>query len=364
MARNKLTPDDRAQIVAQYRQPGITVAMLANQFGVSSSTASRVLKEDIPADEYKALVKQKRASRQSGQQATDTQPSLLDSLPSKEAEQAQMTNGDPPVSDSIEPSAPVEQPDSIEPSAASVELPEASASESLQEPMNTGGEELYIADDADYEELDATAEQLEAELFGDSDDDEEDEEFPLASFEDEDEDDEYDEGEEEEDEEYDEDEDDSPAEEDAETSRTAPWNEQPSQVEVVGPPPAWYSSVQPSPGFIPTAPQAPIDILELEALEYPNQCFAVVDRFQELTTCPLHEFKHLGDIPQDLAEAKTLPLFDSHRIARRFSDRFRHRGRHKHRVIAFPGYFLSVTRDQLQEKGITHLLVDNQVYEL
>ena len=361
MARNKLTPDDRAQLVAQYRQPGITVAMLADKFGVSSSTASRVLKEDIPADEYKALVKQKRASRQSGQQETDTQPSLLDSLPSKEDERAQMTNGDRPVADSIEPSSPAELPDSLEPSPP-IELPETSASESLQEPTDAGGEELYAADAADYEELDATAEQLEAELFGDSDDEEEDEEFPLASFEDED-DEEYDE-EEEEEEEYDEDEDASQVEGDAETFRTAPWSEQPSQVEVVGPPPAWYSSVQAGPGLIPTAPQTPIDILELEALEYPNQCFAVVDRFQELTTCPLHEFKHLGDIPQELAEAKTLPLFDSHRIARRFSDRFRHRGRHKHRVIAFPGYFLSVTRDQLQEKGITHLLVDNQVYEL
>ena len=103
--------------------------------------------------------------------------------------------------------------------------------------------------------------------------------------------------------------------------------------------------------------------MQLEELEFPNQCFAVVDRFQELTTCALHEFNHLGDVPQDLAEAKTLPLFDSHRIARRFSDRFR-RGRHKHRVIGFPGYFLSVIREQLQAKGITHILLDNHVYQL
>ncbi|MEL7476771.1 MAG: transposase, partial [Cyanobacteria bacterium J06555_12] len=77
MARTKLTAEARAQIVDGYRQPGVTVSMLAEQFGISSSTASRVLKEDIPRDEYKQLVKQKRGGRPSKRKQV-AQPSLLD----------------------------------------------------------------------------------------------------------------------------------------------------------------------------------------------------------------------------------------------------------------------------------------------
>jgi hypothetical protein len=35
-----------------------------------------------------------------------------------------------------------------------------------------------------------------------------------------------------------------------------------------------------------------------------------------------------------------------------------------HSVIRFPGYLIEVVRAQLHDKGITHLLVDGQVYSL
>ena len=316
MARTKLTAEARAQIVDGYRQPGVTVSMLAEQFGVSSSTASRVLKEDIPADEYKKLVRQKRGGRPSKQKQA-SQPSLLDTAP---------------VAAAIEPSAG----DNLELDATTGDTQLSATNLSADVEFVSEQEAGTIdGDGEDSDELDDVDEQLGAELFGDDDDD--DNEFAgVDDADDEDDDDDDDEQ----------------------------WDEQPTQVEVVGPPPVWYSAIQASPDSAPPVQHEPINIAVLEDEDLPNQCFAVVDRFQELTVCLLQEFNHLGDIPSELAEAKTLPLFDSHRVARRFSDRFRHRGRHKHRVIGFPGYFLSTAREQLQEKGITHLLLDNQVYEL
>ena len=320
MARTKLTAEARAQIVAGYRQAGVTVSMLAEQFGISSSTASRVLKEDIPAEEYKTLVKQKRGGRPSKQKKA-TQPSLLDvgadPTDTEDEKLSAYTGNDKPPLISAQPN---------------IELESETESKAEESETDSGADEFEDARDKEDEfEED---EQLGVELFGDDDDESEDE--------------------------YEGDDDD----EDDDEDDDGRWDEQPSQVEVVGPPPVWYSAVQANPEFAAPVQQEPISIVVLEEEDLPGECFAVVDRFQELTTCPMQEFNHLGDVPNELAEAKTLPLFDSHRVARRFSDRFRHRGRHKHRVIGFPGYFLSAAREQLQEKGITHLLMDNQVYEL
>ncbi|MGL5075437.1 MAG: transposase, partial [Waterburya sp.] len=55
---------------------------------------------------------------------------------------------------------------------------------------------------------------------------------------------------------------------------------------------------------------------------------------------------------------KTLPVFDNHRIAKRFSHR-------RERVIKVPdGRMLQKTSQYLQEKGITRLLIDGQIYSL
>lgn len=354
MARTKLTAEARAQIVEGYKQPGVTVSMLAEQFGIGYSTASRVLKEDIPADEYKELVKQKRGGRPS-KRKQPAQPSLLDIDSGTDAAQP---DDDAPVAEVSDSTL-----DDSESQTQAVE-PELETDESIGDEtadgdidnQNADGDEPDAAEfDEEIDDEFDEDEQLEAELFGDEGDDSDDDEYDSDLDED-DEDDDLD----------DDDLDDEDLEGDEENSkpRRSKWDEQPSQVEVVGPPPVWYSAVQANPEFSAPAQQEPINIVVLEADDLPGQCFAVVDRFQELTTCPLQEFKHLGDVPNELAEARTLPLFDSHRVARRFSDRFRHRGRHKHRVIGFPGYFLSTTREQLQEKGIAYLLLDNQVYEL
>ena len=353
MARIKLTTEDREQLVEQYRQPGVTVASLAESFNVSSSTVSRILKENIPGEEYRELVKQKRSGRPSKdadatQPPISVQPSLLDrdSLGDFLPTTVEPIASDEAASD-----------EAIADGAAGDEL----VDDELVDDELVGDGNNGNLDDLDDGDLRGIDPEIAASYFEDDDDEEYDDEFSDDEFSDDE-----DEFEDSEDEDGDELEDDSDllGESPVAIQSSSPWEEQPTQVEVVGPPPAWYSSTDPHSEAAASAPATQLDILDLENVEFPRKCFAVVDRFLELTTCPLQDFNHLGSIPRDLATAKTLPIFNNHRIARRFSDRFRKRGREKYRVIDFPGYFLAVTRDHLQAKGIQYVLLDNQVYEL
>jgi transposase-like protein len=101
-----------------------------------------------------------------------------------------------------------------------------------------------------------------------------------------------------------------------------------------------------------------IQVLPLSEASFPHTCYLVIDRASELITRPLKDFDHLGTIPSDEFQQKTLPVFDNHRVARRFSNR---RGK----VIKVPdGKMLRKTSSYLQSKGITRLLMDGQVYSL
>jgi hypothetical protein len=84
----------------------------------------------------------------------------------------------------------------------------------------------------------------------------------------------------------------------------------------------------------------------------------VIDRSAELIVKPLAAFADLGAIPDGETSQTTLPVFDNHRIAKRFSHR-------RERVIKVPdGQMLQKTSHHLQEKGITRLLIDGQIYSL
>lgn len=101
-----------------------------------------------------------------------------------------------------------------------------------------------------------------------------------------------------------------------------------------------------------------LEILPLSQATFPRTCYLVIDRSAELIVKPLAEFADLGDIPQDEVRQRTLPVFDNHRIAKRFSHR-------RERVIKVPdGRMLQKTSRHLQEKGITRLLIDGQIYSL
>ncbi|GAB4349645.1 MAG: hypothetical protein Fur0042_17100 [Cyanophyceae cyanobacterium] len=102
----------------------------------------------------------------------------------------------------------------------------------------------------------------------------------------------------------------------------------------------------------------PIEIYSLTAASIPNPCYLVVDRAANLVVRPLKDFQELGAIPDGEANCNTLPVFDNHRVARRFSGRTQ-------RVIKVPdsSIFAKAT-PHLQEKDITRLLIDGQVYAL
>jgi hypothetical protein len=105
-------------------------------------------------------------------------------------------------------------------------------------------------------------------------------------------------------------------------------------------------------------PLAAMEIMPLGEAVLPKPCYLVVDMRSELITRPLSDFADLGQIPSDEEKAKTLPVFDNHRVARRFS-------RSKQRVIKVPdGNLISRTSPYLQAKGITRLLVDGRVFDL
>ena len=105
-------------------------------------------------------------------------------------------------------------------------------------------------------------------------------------------------------------------------------------------------------------PKAELQVIPLTEANLPNPCYLVVDRLAELITRPLREFGELGQIPETEVQSRTLPVFDNHRVARRFS-------RRNQRVVKVPdGTVLRKTSAYLQEKGITHLLVDGQIYSL
>ena len=104
--------------------------------------------------------------------------------------------------------------------------------------------------------------------------------------------------------------------------------------------------------------QGDITVLPLSDAAFPRTCYLVIDRTSELIARPLKEFSHLGTIPPEETLQKTLPVFDNHRIARRFSNRFQ-------RVIKVPdGKMLQKTSSHLQAKGITRIIMDGRIYSL
>ncbi len=101
-----------------------------------------------------------------------------------------------------------------------------------------------------------------------------------------------------------------------------------------------------------------VKIFPISEASFPNTCYLVIDRGSELMTLPLKDFSDLGNIPREEFGENTLPVFDNHKVARRFSNR---RGR----VIKVPnGEILKKTSSHLQAKGITRVLMDGKVYSL
>jgi transposase-like protein len=302
MSPRKLTDATKKEILKLYRETEATTSTLAERYGVSSSTVSRFLKNSFSTEEYEELIQKKRLARSPrGSEEEGAEADLLE----KAIEQS-----------GLSPSQPV-----ISFLAAEIE---ATEEEAFEEPI-ASVQQLTLLIDTSYppepeklEEQEITSDNsLKAASL---------QEFFVEDIEEDEEDDD------ELDEDWDEDEDDDEDEEDDELTGS-------------------YLA----PTIVKTAQ---LQILPLSAAAFPKTCYLVIDRAAELITRPLKDFAELGKVPATEIQQRTLPIFESHRIARRFSKR-------KEKVIKVPdGRLIEKAIAQLEAKGITRLLMDGRIYAL
>ncbi|MBE9144122.1 helix-turn-helix domain-containing protein [Planktothrix mougeotii] len=323
MTSTKLSESEKQEIIRLYQEvPEETTITLAERYGVSSSTVRRVLQNAVPKDVYDILTTQKQRLHRAGKRS-------LEDLSDLDIAETQLTLD-------------LETPEPVEVSREStLILPRkrkrSSALES--EPIesnasNSLGEDFIQTQASNYQPSTPGLEELLAKdlldsrghVFGDYEDNEDDEENQ--------EDEEDEDGENHNEEDYlDEFGDDEDEDEDEDDNRHS-----------------LFSHSLTSGGT------ALVKILPLTETALPRTCYLVIDRSSELIAKPLRAFSELGTIPEEEILEKTLPVFDNHRVASRFSGR-------NQRVFKVPdGRLLRKAAPYLQAKGITRLLIDGQVY--
>jgi transposase-like protein len=327
MSPAKLSDADKQTMVDLYRQTPATTSTLAERFGVSNSTISRLLKNALSTSEYEALIQEKRSVRGSKAEAqlslslmspeSDESPSLPSPSQSLASPAAPNTRGkrrrtrsttlstEPP----IENAAPPEAPPALSPPLltapghqfVSAQPPALSTST----PGSTNRPQIVAIKSAALDEIVKDID----EDFDNEDDDLEDDLEDL-----------------EEDEELDDDEDD--------------LLEEAEPIMMIGK----HGKV--------------VSVKPFRDAVLPKSCYLVIDRLSELIVRPLKELTPNGTIPETEVRQKTLPIFDNHRVARRFSLRTQ-------RVIKIPDSELfRKTTHSLKAKGITRIFLDGQVYTL
>ena len=367
MAPKKLTEADKVAILGLYRQPEETTSTLAERYGVSNSTISRLLKASLPEAEYKILIQQKRGSGdrdgatgsvvapapapehgtdpaevESGSEAVTPSPPeatkappILKKRTPTTPETDQETAPEVPRAQTTPQATPAEAPastpsqtptrrrrsrsrsdDNHNEEATQLALSTEDALEEVPEeaPEKAPEEALESSRSAPPGPIKKAAPVLAKAAAAEADEEEDWAAAASTTL-----DDDY--GEEEDDD----DEDDA-------------WDGDPSDL----------------------APHLDtVEITPLTPNDLPPQCYLVVERVSsELVVLPLKTFASLGQIPEEEGDHRTLPVFDNQRVARRFS-------RRNQRVIKVPdGNLLQTTRPYLQAKGITRLLIDGHVFAL
>ncbi len=351
MTPRKLSESDKQDILNLYQQPGETTSTLADRYGVSNTTIGRVLKSLLSEQDYEALVQQKRTVRpqNSASEAVNELPLAVEDVavagvevapPIDDPQPSQVELTQPPEPIVTTTPRPVladpkrrvrkrstvgdqangEDENSTESQLQLLDLATNSAASTSAEVITPEPKpEAAIAHKAESEELAELSADLRPskatafdDLEEDLDDDDDLDDLDEDDLDDEDDDD------------LDDDEDD-------------------DEVSFLGAQLQGTASVQ---------------VLPLAEATIPKTFYLVVDRMAELITRPLQDFGDLGQIPTAETQAKTLPIFDNHRVARRFSKR-------NQRVIKVPdGRMLHKVGPYLQAKGITRLLIDGQVYGL
>jgi transposase-like protein len=378
MSSKKITDADKLEIIDLYRQTGDNTASLASRYGVSNSTISRLLKTSIPEAEYELLIQQKRGVKGGGEEdsfaATAVEiPEPLDRLnPVTESISTELpTIATIPATerdlvavgaiDSTEDSGansrrvrrrssapvtaedrqPVTDPDladttiapseqlSLEPALANNYLDEIAAPAKLVIPSpipRTPVLRDILADSNErYFKPPAPPEPTTNDADEDLDPDE-DVNALAAMF-----------GEEIAD--SDDDDDDTDGED---------WDEE-----------ATSSYQQLDRDRLLTEDRLHVQVTPLSQAILPRTCYIVIDKFAELIVRPLKDFADLGQIASEEIQQRTLPVFDNHRVAKRFSNQ------RTQRVIKIPdSKIFYKTTHHLRSKGITCLLVDGNIYSL
>ncbi|MDB9494699.1 hypothetical protein PN441_03495 [Spirulina major CS-329] len=302
MSPRKLTETDKQEILDLYHQPQETTSTLAERFQVSSSTISRFLKSRLNEQDYEDLIQQKRLSR--------TPTGAANVIRQYTEQAADEPEADLPTSTSRKPRK-LQSSRSTQltiPDPEPAKLIELVATSSTEKPIRRNATVVTSAPDPISDDEDESLDPFQTLL------DDQDLEPELD------------------DDEFDDDDD---------------WDDEDDDDED-----------EPRPQPQPRSANG-VEVLPLSRATFPRTCYLVVDRTSELITRPLHEFGDLGSIPSDETSQRTLPIFDNHRVARRFSQQ------RSHRVIKVPDSNLfEKTRSYLYAKGITRILLDGQVYFL
>ncbi|HYW20196.1 MAG TPA: transposase [Nodularia sp. (in: cyanobacteria)] len=333
----KLTDPDKQEILKLYRETAETTSTLAERYGVSNSTISRLLKSTLPEDEYEYLVSLKRAARtpEGRAQVSYEQLPLLtqpEQEPEKQPEQEQPSQEKatprlklPEISARklVEEEGQLEEDEEeefplsirrVRRRSSAEEKPKLRAAKRLEIVEPKPPEILSIGSPIlkdEHPEASVIAQMFQEDLLDESED--------LSDLEDDLDDDDYEDDYEDE-------------EEDLEDTTPLVTRRR--------------------------ANEASVQVLPFSAAQLPKSCYLVIDRSSELITRPLKDFGDLGQIPNLETLQKTLPVFDNHRVAKRFSTK-------RDRVIKVPdSKVLHKASTHLQAKGITRLLIDGQVYSL
>ncbi|MBD1930599.1 MULTISPECIES: helix-turn-helix domain-containing protein [Cyanophyceae] len=333
MSVRKLSESDKREILNLYRQPGETTSTLATRYDVSNSTISRLLKNRLSEKEYEGLIQQKRATRSHSSVSEPTASEEDEPQETLPETFAQTEKSEEPSAEIFNSERRRRRRSSVESSLETIDTTEDEEKLPSSELLGTSSEPLFeVAVDsaqtggAERLDDDNYAAEVEASVIeemlledlraldndeDDEDDEDDDEDADLEDLEDED------------------------------------WDDDPPTPKIGH-----------QRGMLRGENREGVQVLPLSNAVLPKICYLVVDRAAELISRPLKEFSDLGQIPPQEFQQRTLPVFDNHRVARRFSNRTQ-------RVIKVPdGKMLQKTCSQLQAKGITRLLIDGQVYSL
>jgi hypothetical protein len=339
MSPRKLTAADKKAIVSTYRSSQDSAMILADRYGVSSSTISRLLRTNIPENEYETLISEKRGQKGGEIEEAIASELLVVADPVSDANEADLATDDfddssqssdtprlratasrrvrrrssAPESEELEkakPSVPKPVTKSQKYSPESEldidsELEIVNRSTSFDRPTISLPMPQASSSPASAREFEDATDDLSAvaSLFGED----------MGDL-------------------LEDDDDDLPEED------------------------GWAD------GSIPALVAPEVPVLPFSEASLPRTCYIVVDKFAELVACPLRDFVEVGNQAKtdvDAAPQNTLPVFDSQRVAKRFSNN------RNQRVIKVPdSSVFQKTITHLLAKGISLLLVDGQIYSL